>query len=102
MPSEPPPRVSIVVPAYNEQECLPALHREISDAMVGTTQTILVEGPSKKDPNELCGRTENNRMVNFSGPERLIGRMIEVEISAALSNSLRGRVATMETVAAIG
>ena len=63
----------------------------ISQAMVGTTQKILVEGPSKKDPNELAGRTENNRVVNFQGPESLIGQLCEVEITQAMANSLRGR-----------
>lgn len=62
----------------------------IAQAMVGTTQWILVEGPSKKDPNELAGRTENNRIVNFAGPAELIGQMIEVRISVAYPHSLRG------------
>ena len=63
----------------------------VSQAMVGTVQTILVEGPSKKDPNELQGRTENNRVVNFVGHPRLIGQMIDVHIETAFSYSLRGR-----------
>jgi tRNA-2-methylthio-N6-dimethylallyladenosine synthase len=61
----------------------------ISDAMVGTRQRILVEGPSKKDPGELAGRTENNRVVNFAGPQRLIGGLLDVTITAALPHSLR-------------
>jgi tRNA-2-methylthio-N6-dimethylallyladenosine synthase len=89
---------------YRLQDRINRQARTISEAMVGTTQTILVEGPSKKDPNELCGRTENNRMVNFAGSQeiggRLIGQMINVEITAALSNSLRGRVITKESLAA--
>ena len=64
----------------------------ISEAMVGTTQRILVEGPSKKNPAELAGRTENNRVVNFPGPPELAGRMTDVVITAALRNSLRGRL----------
>jgi tRNA-2-methylthio-N6-dimethylallyladenosine synthase len=60
--------------------------------MVGSTERVLVEGPSRKDPNELAGRTENNRVVNFQGPKSLIGRFVELEITAALANSLRGRV----------
>lgn len=71
--------------------------RAISEAMVGTTQKVLVEGPSKRDPNELMGRTENNRVVNFPGQERLIGTMIDVEITKAFTNSLRGKVVTTET-----
>ncbi len=62
----------------------------ISRSMVGKTQTILVEGHSKKDPNQLCGRTENNRVVNFSGTDDLIGQFVIVEITEALPNSLRG------------
>ncbi len=66
--------------------------RRISQAMVGSVQKVLVEGPSKKDPNELSGRTENMRVVNFPGDLRLTGQFIDVTISAALSNSLRGRM----------
>jgi len=62
-----------------------------SQAMVDTVQRVVVEGPSKKNPNELAGRTENNRVVNFQGPEELIGRMADVVIVEALVNSLRGR-----------
>ena len=69
---------------------------EISRAMVGSVQTVLVEGPSKKDPNELTGKTENMRPVNFAGPKRLIGQFVGVVITEALSNSLRGRVATVD------
>lgn len=64
----------------------------ISKAMVNTRQRILVEGPSKKDPKQLFGRTENNRVVNFDGHPRLIGRFVDVMITEALSHSLRGRV----------
>jgi tRNA-2-methylthio-N6-dimethylallyladenosine synthase len=64
----------------------------ISAAMVGSTQRILVEGPSKKDAAELTGRTENNRVVNFAAADggRLRGRMIDVRITRALPHSLRG------------
>ena len=68
----------------------------ISRAMVGSVQTVLVEGPSRKDPNELTGKTENMRSVNFAGPPRLIGQFVDVVITEAMSNSLRGRVATTE------
>ena len=67
-----------------------------SAAMVGTVQRVLVEGPSKKDPNELMGRTENNRVVNFAANPRLIGHFVEVAITRALPNSLRGEVLTSE------
>jgi tRNA-2-methylthio-N6-dimethylallyladenosine synthase len=65
----------------------------ISRAMVGSRQSVLVEGPSKKDPNELTGKTENMRSVNFPGHPRLVGQFVDVEITEAMSNSLRGRVA---------
>ncbi len=62
----------------------------ISQAMVGSVQRVLVEGPSRKDPGELQGRTENNRIVNFAGAPALIGELVELRISAALPHSLRG------------
>ena len=65
----------------------------ISRAMVGSVQTVLVEGPSRKDPNELTGKTENMRSVNFPGHPRLVGQFVDVVITEAMSNSLRGRVA---------
>ncbi len=64
----------------------------ISAAMVGSVQKVLVEGPSRKDPNELAGRTDNNRVVNFPAPPRLVGQMVEVRITRALPHSLRGEV----------
>jgi tRNA-2-methylthio-N6-dimethylallyladenosine synthase len=66
--------------------------RRISDSRVGTVQRILVEGPSRKDPAELMGRTECNRIVNFKGQPRLIGQMVEVRITQALPHSLRGEM----------
>ena len=69
--------------------------RRYSDAMVGSLQRVLVEGPSKRDPNELQGRTENNRVVNFNGgpnASRLIGQFIEVNITESHPFSLRGDV----------
>ena len=62
----------------------------ISHGMVGTRQKILVEGPSRKDPDELMGRTVCNRKVNFKGHPRLIGQLIDVTITQANPNSLRG------------
>ncbi len=73
------------------QQRIEALGADISRRMVGTIQTILVEGPSRKDEQELCGRSENNRVVNFASSEPdLIGRFIDVEITQALHFSLRG------------
>ncbi|MEO6137925.1 MAG: tRNA (N6-isopentenyl adenosine(37)-C2)-methylthiotransferase MiaB [Luteimonas sp.] len=65
----------------------------ISAAMIGSVQRVLVEGPSRKDPNELTGRTENMRPVNFAGDMRLVGDFVDVIITAAMPNSLRGRIA---------
>jgi tRNA-2-methylthio-N6-dimethylallyladenosine synthase len=69
--------------------------RRHSEAMVGTVQRILVEGPSRKNPDELQGRTESNRVVNFNGgpnASRLIGQMVDVNIIHANPNSLRGEI----------
>jgi len=66
--------------------------RAIAQAMAGTVQRVLVEKPSTKNANELTGRTENMRYVNFPGPSRLIGQFVDVEITEVMSNSLRGRV----------
>ncbi len=64
----------------------------VSRSMVGRTERVLVEGPSKKSPAELAGRTGNNRVVNFAGDPRLIGHFVDVKITAALPHSLRGEV----------
>ena len=65
--------------------------REISEKMIGTRQRILVTGVSKKDPGQLSGRTENNRVVNFScADSKLIGEFVDVDILEAYTNSLRG------------
>jgi len=74
--------------------------RLINEAMVGTVQRVLVEKPSRKNPNELTGRTENMRFVNFPGNARLIGQFVDVQITEAMSNSLRGRVHLAEEAAA--
>ncbi|KTC81768.1 isopentenyl-adenosine A37 tRNA methylthiolase [Legionella cincinnatiensis] len=66
-------------------------------SMVGTIQKILVTGHSKKDSQQLSGRTECNRVVNFEGPAHLIGQFVDTQISDALPNSLRGRLIAAET-----
>lgn len=68
----------------------------ISHAMVGTVQRVLVERPSRKDVTQMSGRTENNRVVNFDGNKRLIGEFINVRITEAMPNSLKGQVVTVE------
>jgi tRNA-2-methylthio-N6-dimethylallyladenosine synthase len=64
----------------------------ISDSMLGTVQTVLVEGLSKKNQLQVTGRTENNRVVNFTGHPRLKGQFVDVMITESLPNSLRGRL----------
>jgi len=72
--------------------------QRISRQMVGSVQRVLVDRPSRKDPRQVSGRTENNRVVNFDGTEDLIGRFADVRITQALPNSLRGElIATSET-----
>ncbi len=66
----------------------------ISQAMVGSVQKVLVTGPSRKNPDELTGKTENMRSLNFAGHPRLVGQFVDVMVTEALSNSLRGRVLT--------
>jgi tRNA-2-methylthio-N6-dimethylallyladenosine synthase len=68
----------------------------ISAEMVGTVQRVLVERPSRKDANEMSGRTENNRVVNFAGNPRLIGEFVDVRITDAYPNSLRGEVVQVD------
>ncbi len=76
------------------QAAIEANARAISQAMVGQTLPVLIEGRSKKNPAELMGRTENNRVVNFAAPghatPRLVGQILPMIITAALSHSLRG------------
>jgi tRNA-2-methylthio-N6-dimethylallyladenosine synthase len=64
----------------------------ISEQMIGTVQKVLAEGVSKKNPLQLTGRTENNRVLNFAAHPRLIGQFLDVLVMEALPNSLRGRV----------
>jgi tRNA-2-methylthio-N6-dimethylallyladenosine synthase len=66
--------------------------RAISHAMVGSVQRVLVEGPSRKDPDEMAGRSANNRTVNFTGGPGLAGGFADVRITCALSHTLRGEL----------
>jgi tRNA-2-methylthio-N6-dimethylallyladenosine synthase len=74
------------------QARLEANAQAISRRMIGSVQRVLVDKLSRKDARQLAGRTENNRVVNFDGPTRLIGQFAEVVITEALPNSLRGRL----------
>ncbi|MEO6171082.1 MAG: tRNA (N6-isopentenyl adenosine(37)-C2)-methylthiotransferase MiaB [Lysobacter sp.] len=68
--------------------------RRISESMLGSVQRVLVEGRSRRDANELTGKTENMRSVNFAGDPALIGRFVDIVVTDAMSNSLRGRLAS--------
>jgi tRNA-2-methylthio-N6-dimethylallyladenosine synthase len=70
--------------------------RAISAQMVGSVQRVLVERPSRRDARQMAGRTENNRWVNFDGDARLIHRFVDVAITEAMNNSLRGRLAAVQ------
>jgi len=75
--------------------------RAISASRLGTVQRILVEGASRKDPTELMGRTECNRVVNFKGQPRLVGQMLDITITEATQRSLRGEVLTRDVGATV-
>ena len=78
------------------QAAIDANAARISQAMVGTVQRVLVDGHARKDASELSGRTDNNRVVNFAGADRLLGNFVDVRIIAALPHSLRGEVVTVD------
>jgi tRNA-2-methylthio-N6-dimethylallyladenosine synthase len=87
------------VPMEVKKERLARLQQRIdtnaqrySRQMVGGAQRVLVEGPSRKDPRQLAGRTESNRVVNFQGDASLVGQFVDLTITQALPNSLRGRL----------
>jgi len=82
------------------QAAINANAKRIGEAMVGSVQRILVEGPSRKNPAEMTGRTENMRYVNFPGHARMTGQFVDVTITEAMSNSLRGRVLVAESLVA--
>ncbi|MDH4003237.1 MAG: tRNA (N6-isopentenyl adenosine(37)-C2)-methylthiotransferase MiaB [Gammaproteobacteria bacterium] len=86
-------RLQILQARINQQA------QAISEAMVGTTQRVLVEKTSKKSARQVAGRTENNRWVNFDADPSVIGRFVDVVITEALPNSLRGRVSDSKAVA---
>jgi tRNA-2-methylthio-N6-dimethylallyladenosine synthase len=83
------------------QKRIDELAQSVSQQMVGSVQRVLVEGLSKKDGNELAGRTDNNRIVNFVGGSansaRLVHRFVDLRITAAMPHSLRGEILTRES-----
>jgi len=74
------------------QAAINANAQRIAEAMVGGVERVLVEGPSARNPAELTGKTENMRNVNFPGNARLVGRFVDVRITEARANSLRGEI----------
>ncbi len=81
-------RLSVLQKAISENTA------RYNDAMVDTVQRVLVDGVSRKDEQQVCGRTENNRVVNFDAPHELIGQFVDVRITRALANSLAGELLT--------
>ncbi len=78
------------------QQLINTQAQRIGRAMVGSVQRVLVDRPSRKNPDELAGRTENNRVVNFAGPRKLIGRFVDLRITEAFPNSLRGELLAVD------
>jgi len=77
---------------YRLQKRITEMEQAISQKMIGTVVKVLVERVSKRDTEELAGRTENNRIVNFKGDKSLIGNFSDLEITEAYPNSLRGKL----------
>ncbi|MBL8198191.1 MAG: tRNA (N6-isopentenyl adenosine(37)-C2)-methylthiotransferase MiaB [Chromatiales bacterium] len=73
--------------------------QSISRDMIGSVQRVLVERPSRKSPHQLAGKTSNNRWVNFDGPPECIGRSVDLLITEAMANSLRGRLVSTAVAA---
>ena len=82
------------------QARIQAMAAQFSADMVGTLQRVLVEGPSRKNPAQMAGRTENNRVVNFDASADLIGRFVSLRITEAMPNSLRGEFVAIADPAA--
>ncbi len=99
LPDPVPPDVS-KARLHRLQEQVNRQAQQISRSMIDTVQRVLVERPSKKNPRQMAGRTENNRWVNFDAPESLIGHFADIRIAEALPNSLRGRLVTKTAGAA--
>jgi tRNA-2-methylthio-N6-dimethylallyladenosine synthase len=72
------------------QSRITQMSTEISQSMIGSVQRVLVERPARKNPKELAGRTENNRVVNFDADPQFIGSFVDVRITEAFPNALRG------------
>jgi tRNA-2-methylthio-N6-dimethylallyladenosine synthase len=80
------------------QAAIDASAKAISASMIGSVERVLIEGASRKNPQELAGRTSNNRVVNLPGSGSMIGKLVDVQITAALAHTLRGEVRLTEPV----
>ncbi len=105
-PGTPAANLADTVPAEEKSKRLQILQNRVrqqgmayAEALVGTTQQVLVERASVKSPNQMAGRAGNNRWVNFDGDAALIGQMVDVVITEALPNSLRGRLVSHSVAA---
>ena len=78
------------------QERINELEAGVAQGMLGTVQRVLIEGVSKKDSEELAGRTDNNRIVNFNGRAELIGRFVQVKITQVVRHTLRGELISQQ------
>jgi len=74
------------------QDKIAELENSMANAMMGTVQRVLVEGVSKKDCEEVAGRTDNNRVVNFRGSSDLIGNFVKVKVTQVVRHTLRGEL----------
>ena len=105
-PGTPAANLADTVPAEEKSKRLQILQTRVrqqgmryAESLVGTTQQVLVERASVKSPNQMAGRAGNNRWVNFDGDRSLIGQMVDVVITEALPNSLRGRLVNASVAA---
>jgi len=80
------------------QDVITSNARAINEKMIGTVQTVLVDSVSRKSDQQISGRTENNRVVNFAGDKELIGRFVDVKITEAWTNSLQGELVGLSAV----
>jgi tRNA-2-methylthio-N6-dimethylallyladenosine synthase len=91
LPDDTPPEVKLER-LQRLQARIDAQAQAISTAMIGTRQRVLIDGISRRDSTELAARTDNNRVVNFAGPRRLVGTFADVMITAARAHTLRGEL----------
>nr|MDH4457552.1 TRAM domain-containing protein [Nevskia sp.] len=71
---------------------------QYADSLIGSVQSVLVTGPSRKGNGQLTGKTPCNRSINFPGADRLAGQFVDVRVTSRLTNSLQGEVLTLDSV----